>query len=185
MTLGSFDLELLRIINHPSTPIVNLIFVLISYSIYPLLFYLAYYFYKNRERKIFTHLVVAALIGFIFVSAIKYIVDRPRPYIENPELIQNIISLSDPSFPSRHTFTAFLLLRFVPKKFSKWVRRGIFFYLLVIPFTMMYIGVHYPTDILGGLLIGLATPIIISEKISMKISNFIFSINIKRLDRAS
>lgn len=183
--LETFDLGILKIINHPISPFVSVLFVLISYSIYGVLFYLVYYFYKSGERKIFSHLVVAALIGFLLVSAIKYIVDRPRPYVDYPGIIQNIINLSDPSFPSRHTFTAFLLLRFVPKKFSKLLRRGMIAYLLLIPLTMMYIGVHYPTDIIGGMVIGLLAPIFISEKFSTKISEKIFSFDIRKILPAS
>ena len=178
------DLQILKIINHPIDPIINIFFVLLAYSIYPFLFYLAYYFYKRRESNILYHLVVTAIIGFIVVSAIKYIVDRPRPYLDNSE-IQNIIFLTDPSFPSRHTFTALLLSRFVPKKISKNWKILMLLYLAMIPITMMYIGVHYPSDILGGIIIGLLIPRIISEKISSKISDKILSFDLRKFVPAS
>ncbi len=178
------DLQILKFINHPIDPIVNYFFIFLAYSIYPFLFYLAYYFYKHKQSGILSHLVVTAIIGFLIVSAIKYIVDRPRPYLDNSE-IQNIIFLSDPSFPSRHTFTALLLSMFVPRGLSRKWKSSMFIYLAMIPITMMYIGVHYPSDILGGVIIGLLVPRIITEKLSTNLSERILSFDIKKLVPAS
>ena len=85
----------------------------------------------------------------------KDLVARPRPFVVN-DLIEPLVGGVNKytSFPSGHTsgsFSAmFALYRWVPKKIG--VPALILASLVAI--SRLYVGVHHPTDVLGGLIIG-------------------------------
>lgn len=109
----------------------------------------------KKTRKIGV-MAVAALICSVLIDNVmlKNAVARTRPY----EVIEGLTSLvgvqKDFSFPSGHTGSSFaaavVMFRGLPKKFG--VPALILAFL--IGFSRLYVGVHYPTDVLGGALIG-------------------------------
>jgi len=116
---------------------------------------------------------LSALIGIILVNVLKYSIDRPRPYETYPE-INKILTRADASFPSSHVFISFLCFSFLPSKFKLFKKLSMIYLLLLIPIGCMYTGVHYPSDILVGAIIGLAIPKIISEEIITKLTKKFF-----------
>ncbi len=85
---------------------------------------------------------------------IKKAVARVRPYEVIEGLTKIIGAQSDYSFPSGHTAASFavatVLLMRAPKKLSI----PMFILACLISLSRLYVGVHYPTDILGGVIIG-------------------------------
>lgn len=105
-----------------------------------------------RSRGLLVLLSLAA--NFLACNVIlKPLVDRTRPYyvLDYTPLIPPV---GDPSFPSGHTSASFAAATAIYCINKKW---GIAAYLLaaVMGFSRLYLGVHFPTDVLFGAVVGM------------------------------
>lgn len=110
----------------------------------------------KRTRYIGLAALLSLAVNFLIANLIlKPLVARIRPYeaIEGLKIL--IAAPHDYSFPSGHTSASFAValvyLRKMPKPY------GVCFVVLaaLIAISRLYVGVHYPTDVLGGFLIGM------------------------------
>jgi undecaprenyl-diphosphatase len=164
MNFFDVDLAILKYINQPFVPAFNLAFIFIIFSVYGYLAALLFYFFKTKQKEKMFRLLVIAALGILLINAIKFGVNRPRPSISQ-EGVHQILIKSDPSFPSSHAFIAILCVFFTPKKFPRLFHLLINFYLIfLIPVGLVYIGVHYPSDVLVGGLIAILFVKIFGEK---------------------
>lgn len=86
---------------------------------------------------------------------IKRLSNRERPGAAHPDLIIPKISESNSSFPSGHTSLAFSTATSLSLSFPKWyVIAPAFTYAAAVGYSRMYLGVHYPTDVIGGAILG-------------------------------
>ena len=89
---------------------------------------------------------------------IKDIVGRPRPFVELEAAIAytpDWIVTTATAFPSGHTTTAFALATFVSMVTDKkLVAMMVYVMAGLIAIERVYIGVHYPLDVLGGMILG-------------------------------
>lgn len=89
---------------------------------------------------------------------LKRIVKRKRPFIEYPDLIYGKSKETDYSFPSGHSSEAFALATSLSLSFPKWyVIAPSYLYAATVGYSRMYLGVHYPSDVLAGAIIGTGT----------------------------
>lgn len=109
--------------------------------------------YRKAGLAMALALIFCLLIGNI---TLKPLIARPRPYSYFPEMQLLIPPLEDFSFPSGHTFASFAsataLFLFHRKE---GIAAGIL--AAVIAFSRMYFYVHFPTDILAGIILGIAS----------------------------
>lgn len=120
-------------------------------------------------------IVIEALLNNVLL---KNLIARTRPYDEIEGLINLVGRQSDYSFPSGHTGAAFAVAgamlvvalfglpmieksgefkREDPSLTFKLISVILIMYATLLAFSRMYVGVHYPTDVLCGLLLGLGT----------------------------
>lgn len=113
-------------------------------------------FGKTRKAGITAALSLA--LGFLITNLLlKNIVARPRPFDSYAQILPLITKPTDYSFPSGHTCASFacalVYLRMLPKK------SGVPAVILagMIAFSRLYLGVHYPGDVLTGFLVAVFT----------------------------
>lgn len=109
----------------------------------------------KQTRKAGITALLALLIGALLTNVIlKNLVARTRPYEVIEELILLVGPQSDYSFPSGHSCASFaaaaVYLRMLPGKYGvpAIVLAGL------IALSRLYVGVHYPSDVIAGILIG-------------------------------
>ena len=125
-----------------------------------------------KTRK--TGIIVAAalLMNLILCNLIvKNLVARVRPYDVNTAIAILIKKPLDFSFPSGHTAASFAAMTalFLAKMKKAWIAALVL--AVLIAFSRLYFYVHYPTDVLGGAVVGILSGIIgyaIVEKIDKR-----------------
>ena len=112
----------------------------------------------RKCRKAGLTTMLALVINVILANGIlKHLVQRPRPFDTYGGLQVLIHRPADWSFPSGHASAsfaaAFVLYHYMPKKFSI----PALILATLIAFSRLYLGVHYPSDVIGGAAIGYLT----------------------------
>ena len=91
---------------------------------------------------------------------LKKVFGRTRPYIAHPDVItvKEFPGPTDASFPSGHTSFAFAAATSLSLAVPKWyVIAPSFLYAGAVGYSRMYLGVHYPSDVLGGAVVGVGS----------------------------
>lgn len=132
----------------------------------------------SKQRIVF-YACVASIVALVLTKwGISPAVGHPRPFVEGP-VHQLVAHVPDPSFPSKHASFVFALAAasfFIGRRFGLWM-------LLLAVLTgvsRVYVGVHYPGDILGGFLLGSLISVILIKTRNYTKSVPDFFINIHR-----
>jgi len=99
-----------------------------------------------------------SLVSSLVTSGIKFSVNRPRPFVTYPNDITKYTSAGSKSFPSGHTSICFATATSVSLLYPKWyVIAPMYTWATLVGYSRMYLGVHYPSDVLVGALVGSAS----------------------------
>lgn len=115
--------------------------------------------YRRHQRRVLWFLLTIPLGGGIVDSAVKVLVDRPRPAVDHP-----VATALGKSFPSGHamssviTYGAILLvfLPLVPRAWRHLVVGVTAVLVLAIGVSRLLLGVHFVSDVVGGWILGAA-----------------------------
>lgn len=98
-------------------------------------------------------LVTALICNSLIVTGLKHLVNRQRPFVTHP-LIEKLTSGGSPSFPSGHTADAFVIAMSVALIGTRrWVVVAVWIWAFMIGYTRMALGVHYPSDVVGSMVV--------------------------------
>ncbi|WP_028749208.1 phosphatase PAP2 family protein [Rhizobium mesoamericanum] len=146
-------------------PIVDRLMILISAYGVPLLIALVAVQWWVRERRTETrHALVAAgltfLVGLGLNQIILLFVSRVRPYDTGVSTLL-INRSNDPSFPSDHATAVFAIV--AAFALQRMPGRSLFFLLaaILVAFSRVYIGTHYLSDVMGGVLTAVFAAILV------------------------
>lgn len=102
----------------------------------------------------------AISIGFaaLVSSSLKASINRVRPSKQYPNDIVQRVNSGPYSFPSGHTTSAFAMATSLTLTYRKWyVAVPSYIYAGFVGYSRMRLGVHFPTDVLGGMIIGIGS----------------------------
>jgi len=108
-----------------------------------------------RRPLVFAWVLAADVVGALSSGGLRELTDRPRPFIRYPSPHTLVHAPTDPSFPSGHTTVAFACAA-VLASLKPRLAAPLFLLAAAIGFSRVYVGVHYPLDIVGGAALGLA-----------------------------
>jgi len=152
----SFDVSLLRVINGFSNPLLDAVFIPLTYlgsTFFWII--LMVMFWIRGHKKLSIYLLYSIIINSILSFSLKWTFLRPRPS-ESKE--KNILFIEDtgPSFPSGHAENVFSGNVILSSFINDWrFKTTLYVISILTAISRIYIGIHYPIDTLFGSLIGI------------------------------
>ncbi len=120
--------------------------------------------YITKNKKIETdgwEATGSLIINTAITQGLKYTFNRQRPYISYPGQVFPYSFDTDPSFPSGHTSSAFATATTLSIEFKKWyVVIPAYLWAGGVGYSRLYLGEHYPTDVLAGAAVGAGSAIL-------------------------
>ena len=163
--LINFDKSLFIIINefHVKLP-AELNYFMILITLYgrelflPFILGLIFIFGGKNGKKAVVVTAISILILIPIVSITKDYIERPRPFVPNLETLVSV-DTTNYSFPSGHSTVIVagcvtILILFKGNKYTKILPILLVIDAGLVCFSRIYVGVHYPFDVLGGFFLG-------------------------------
>jgi membrane-associated phospholipid phosphatase len=115
---------------------------------------------SNAKRKALQSVIGMGING-VSTYLIKVGINRPRPQVTYPQYINALAPYTRNSFPSGHTSTAFNTATLFSLHTRKWYYVvPAYTYASAVAYSRMHMGVHYPTDVFTGALLGTTSALI-------------------------
>ncbi len=153
-----FDNAVLEVVHHLATPQLDSIIPLITqlgftWAIAIMLLVIMWLCVRRRRYREAVLAVISVGGSALINLVLKVLFQRDRP-----DLWQRLVTENSHSFPSGHamasaSITILCIVILWNTKWRNWALFGGAAYMVVIGFTRLYLGVHYPTDILAGWLV--------------------------------
>ncbi len=122
----------------------------------------AFVFFFLAYRRLAIEIILATITLWLMVETIKMLTDRARPFLvlEATRIVGR--KESGRSFPSGHTSQIFFMATLLSRELKLDLGQTVVLYLiaLLVGLTRIYVGAHYPRDVLGGAVLGSAWGVI-------------------------
>lgn len=114
---------------------------------------------KNERRPVLYRAIGSVLLAYLLVTLAKDALDAPRPCAVLP--VRTPVGCEQTgSFPSAHAALVFSVLPFL----SGGGAAVYFVYSALVGLSRIYLGVHYPVDVVAGAIVGFAVGVLFSGK---------------------
>lgn len=126
----------------------------------------------KKTRRIGYAVIVSLLVTVILNNyVLKEIFDRTRPFVADPSIKLLIDVPHGSSFPSGHTSSSFAAATAI---FMYDRKKGAFalIYATLMGLSRIYLHVHYPTDVIGGMIVGIVLAILVVLAIEKSYEKF-------------
>ncbi|MBI5048034.1 MAG: phosphatase PAP2 family protein [Deltaproteobacteria bacterium] len=108
---------------------------------------------KGRDKKVLVIVIFIALMSDFTTDVLKNIIHRTRPCNALPDVRILVGCTKSFSFPSGHATNLFAVAAYLSYNYRRY--SPLFFFMaVIIAYSRIYVGVHYPLDIAGGALVG-------------------------------
>jgi membrane-associated phospholipid phosphatase len=169
------DIDFLRHVNVNRNENFDPAFAFITHSVTPLSIAvpagaITYAFIKKDDQSIQDAVEISSsvILSGIISLGLKHTVNRERPFETYP-FIEQATSVTTASFPSGHTTHAFALATSVSLVYPQWyIIAPSYLWAGAVGYSRMHLGVHYPSDVLAGAIIGSGSAYL-CHKINQKI----------------
>jgi membrane-associated phospholipid phosphatase len=157
-TIWEWGLEFIRAIQQVRGPALDAIFKAFTFmgeKEFSLLFFTLIFWCVDFA--VGARLVFAYLISPYVNTTLKHLFAHPRPFELDPTVQRHYTGAIGPGMPSGHAQSAVVIWGFIAIEFRKawlWVVAALL--IVLIGFSRVYLGVHFPTDVLGGWAVGAA-----------------------------
>lgn len=122
-------------------------------AVFLILLYFSSSYSKRDKLRIFWVTTISALVArFGVTELIRLFYHRPRPFLTHQ--LHTLFTDNEWSFPSGHATFFFAMVTAIYLYNKKW-GVGFFIATLAVTISRIVVGVHYPSDILGGMVIGI------------------------------
>ena len=141
-----------------SSPVLNYVLPWFTYlgSHFAVILFIILSWIITKQGKVLRLLVLLYAIQSAVIYSLKFLIQRQRPFFfleMASKLSKGPGEILDPSFPSAHAAFSFMMAILLSTWFPRY--RVIFFIIAVfIGWSRIYLGVHYPTDVVVGALLG-------------------------------
>jgi len=125
---------------------------------------------KVKTRLSFLYVGLSVGVAGLISAIIKRLTSEPRPYEVDERIAQWSVG-GGFSFPSGHTTEAFAAATAMVLLYRSWkVALPAYSWALLIGYSRMHLGVHYPFDVLAGMIIGISCAYFLSQVFIRKTS---------------
>ncbi len=159
------DIDILKPINKNESAFKNTYFKLNADAVTPLsigipagLAITGFILHDKKMKQDALYMGAAFLASTLVTKSVKHIVNRQRPFAKYPFIVNRDDTEAGLSFPSGHTSAAFCIATSVSLRYRKWyVITPAYIFAASVGWARMYQGVHYPSDVVAGALVGAAS----------------------------